>query len=294
MTSAAAASVFCPQHLWRWKVGLKQIKEHPDNEIHFFLAFGWNRQMFVFANLQNTSVRQHSDHFTTVISLSIAPVWTCPAAHVRHLPRNREPARSPGWAVLLTLEEPNIPRLVFKGGIDVAGDPAPVPGRQRRVTTLQMAVPDPPNVAGLKEEQLPSDHGDGVEVRLAGVRLESRKETREELNSPTHRLVVMVRLLCSHWWRSHWFPGSPEVEVEAGSSAGREGERRTDTGCPACRPRSVSAGRRRSSRRTWWRPARASAADPGRGQTHGQQPGEGPCLQGMERRWRGDESPQLA
>lgn len=70
------------------------------------------------------------------------------------------------------MEEPNISRLVFKRGIDVAGNPPPVPGRQRRVAALQMAVPDPPNVARLKEEELSSDHGDGVEVRLAGVGLE--------------------------------------------------------------------------------------------------------------------------
>lgn len=36
--------------------------------------------MFVSASLQNTSVRQHSNNFTTVISLSATPVWTRPAA----------------------------------------------------------------------------------------------------------------------------------------------------------------------------------------------------------------------
>lgn len=93
---------------------------------------------------------------------------------MRHLPRiANQPARE-AEPSLLTLEEPNIPRLIFKGGIDVAGNPAPVTGRQRRVAALQMAVPDPPHVARLKEEQLSSDHGDGVEVRLAGVRLQSR------------------------------------------------------------------------------------------------------------------------
>lgn len=101
----------------------------------------------------------------------------------------------------------------------------------------------------------------------------------------------MVRTLCSHWWRSHWFPGLPETEAGAALSAGRGGERRTDTGCLACRPRSASAGRRRSSTRTWWPPARASAAGPGRGRTHAQRPGEGPCLQGegekmSNRSWR--------
>lgn len=73
---------------------------------------------------------------------------------------------------LPTLKEPNIPRLVFKGGVDVVGNPPPVTGRQRRVTALQMPVPDPPNVARLKEEQLPSDHRHGIKVRLAGVGLE--------------------------------------------------------------------------------------------------------------------------
>lgn len=104
-------------------------------------------------------------------------------------------------------------------------------------------------------------------------------------NPPTNWLVIMVRTLCSHWWRSHWFPGLPEAEAGVALSAGRGGERRTDTGCLACRPRSTSAGRRRSSTRTWWPPARASAAGPGRGRTHAQRPGEGPCLQGRGRRW---------
>lgn len=100
------------------------------------------------------------------------------------------------------------------------------------------------------------------------------------LNSPTNSPVKIVRVHCSHWWQSHWFLGSPEAEVVAAAmSAGLEGERRTDTECLACHPRSASAGTRRSSKQTWWPPARGSAAGPGRVQTHGQQPGEGPCLQ---------------
>lgn len=55
-------------------------------------------------------------------------------------------------ALLLTLEEPNISRLVFKCGVDVVGNPPPVTRRQGRVTALQPAVPDPPNVARLEEE----------------------------------------------------------------------------------------------------------------------------------------------
>lgn len=78
---------------------------------------------------------------------------------------------------LPTLKEPNIPRLVFKGGVDVVGNPLPVTGCQRRVTTLQMPVPDPPNVARLKEEQLPPDHRHSVKVCVAGVRLERRQIT---------------------------------------------------------------------------------------------------------------------
>lgn len=74
-----------------------------------------------------------------------------------------------------------------------------------------------------------------------------------------------------------------EVEVEAGVAvrAGLLGERRTDTGCLSCHLRSSSVGRRRSSMRTWWLPAHGSAPGPGRAQTHGQQPGEGLCLQGV-------------
>ncbi len=76
---------------------------------------------------------------------------------------------------LPTLKEPNIPWLVFKGGVDVLRNPPPVTGRQRWVAALQMPVPDPPNVAWLKEEQLPSDHRHGIKVRLAGVGLEIRQ-----------------------------------------------------------------------------------------------------------------------
>ena len=72
---------------------------------------------------------------------------------------------------LPTLKEPNIPWLVFKGGIDVVGNPPPVTGRQCWVTALQMPVPDSPHVSRLKEEQLPSDHRHGIKVRLAGVGL---------------------------------------------------------------------------------------------------------------------------
>lgn len=78
---------------------------------------------------------------------------------------------------LPTLKEPNIPWLVFKGSVNVVGNPPPVTGRQRWVTALQMPVPDPPNVARLKEEQLPSDHRHSIKVRLAGVGLEIRQIT---------------------------------------------------------------------------------------------------------------------
>lgn len=78
---------------------------------------------------------------------------------------------------MLTLKEPDISRLVFKRGVDVAGNPLPVTGCQRRVAALQLAIPDAPNVARLEEEQLPSDHGGGVKVRLAGIRLETRQST---------------------------------------------------------------------------------------------------------------------
>lgn len=77
---------------------------------------------------------------------------------------------------LPTLKEPNIPWLVFKGGVDVVGNPPPVAGCQRRVTTLQMPVPDPPHVARLEEEQLPSNHRHGIKVRLAGVGLENKTD----------------------------------------------------------------------------------------------------------------------
>ena len=58
----------------------------------------------------------------------------------------------------LTLKEPDVPRLVLKGGVDAVGNPPPVTGRQRRVPALQVPVPDAPHVARLEEEQLPSDH----------------------------------------------------------------------------------------------------------------------------------------
>lgn len=81
----------------------------------------------------------------------------------------------------LTLEEPNVSRFVLKGGVDLAGDPLPVSGGQRWVTTLQAprssGVPDSPHVARLKKEQLPSDHRDGVKVCLAGVRLQIKQTT---------------------------------------------------------------------------------------------------------------------
>lgn len=88
---------------------------------------------------------------------------------------------------------------------------------------------------------------------------------------------------CSHWWQSHWSLGLPGAEVGAVMWAALGGELHTDTGCLACHPRSASAGTRRSSTQTWWPPAHGSAASPGRAQTHGQQPGVGPCLRGM---WR--------
>lgn len=88
---------------------------------------------------------------------------------------------------------------------------------------------------------------------------------------------------CSHWWQSHWSLGLPGAEVGAVMWAELGGELHTDTGCLACHPRSASAGTRKSSTQTWWPPAHGSAASPGRAQTHGQQPGVGPCLRGM---WR--------
>ena len=90
---------------------------------------------------------------------------------------------------LPTLKEPNIPRLVFKGGVDVVGNPPPVTGRQRRVAALQMPVPDPPNVARLEEEQLPSDHRHSIKVRMAGIRLEMRQITCSLPNIVTHTYV---------------------------------------------------------------------------------------------------------
>lgn len=122
-----------------------------------------------------SSVRQHSNNFTTVISLSITPVWTCPTVH--HTSRESPTCTTPARTLPLTLKEPNVSCLVFKCGVDVAGNPSPVTGRQRRVAALQLAVPDPPNVARPEEEQLSSDHGDGIKVRLAGIGLETRKRT---------------------------------------------------------------------------------------------------------------------
>lgn len=93
----------------------------------------------------------------------------CPQETINHI--------TAAQTSLPTLKEPNIPWLVFKGGIDVVWNPPPVTGRQCRVTALQLAVPDPPNKARLKEEQLPSDHRHSIKVRLAGIRLEKRQNT---------------------------------------------------------------------------------------------------------------------
>ena len=77
----------------------------------------------------------------------------------------------------LTLEEPDIPGLVFKRGVHGVRDSFPVPGGEGRVAPLQVAVADPPHVTAPEEEQLATDHGHGVEVCVAGVRLEHRSGT---------------------------------------------------------------------------------------------------------------------
>ena len=74
----------------------------------------------------------------------------------------------------LTLEEPDIARLVFKRGVHGVWDASPVAGGEGRVATLQVAVADPPHVAALEEEQLAADHGHGVKVCVTRVRLEHR------------------------------------------------------------------------------------------------------------------------
>lgn len=94
-----------------------------------------------------------------------------------HKPQKKNKKKPAAQTSLPTLKEPNIPWLVFKGGVDVVGNPPPVTGCQRRVTALQLPVPDPPNIPRLKEEQLPSDHGHGIKVRLAGIGLETGQNT---------------------------------------------------------------------------------------------------------------------
>lgn len=69
------------------------------------------------------------------------------------------------------MEKPDIAQRVLKGGIDRAGDPLPVAGGQRWVPVLQLSGSQPPHVAGLEEEQLPSDGGGGVKGCVAGIRL---------------------------------------------------------------------------------------------------------------------------
>ena len=64
----------------------------------------------------------------------------------------------------LTLEEPDIPRLVFKSGIHGVWDSFPVAGGEGRVAALKVAIADPPHIAALEEEQLATDHGHGVKV----------------------------------------------------------------------------------------------------------------------------------
>lgn len=81
MTSVAASGFLFPAS-WKVDVWIKADQAHQRTswQRHSSSTFGWTALMFVSANLQNKSVRQHSNNFTTVISLSTAPVWTRPAA----------------------------------------------------------------------------------------------------------------------------------------------------------------------------------------------------------------------
>lgn len=108
--------------------------------------------------------------------------------------------RAAQMSLLLTLKEPNIPWLVFKGGIDVVGNPPPVTGRQCRVTTFQMPVPDPPNVARLKEEQLSSDHRYGIKLCPASIGLEKRQI---ECSFPHAIICLHVKFPISEIYAAH-------------------------------------------------------------------------------------------
>lgn len=73
-----------------------------------------------------------------------------------------------------TLEEPDISRSVLKSGINFFRDPSPVPGRQRRISSLQFTFTNPPHVTRLEEKQLASDHRYCIKVCLTSIRLERR------------------------------------------------------------------------------------------------------------------------
>lgn len=75
------------------------------------------------------------------------------------------------WLFFCTLEEPDVPRLVFICCVDVVRNTAPVARRQGRVAALQTPVTDSPNISRPEEEELSPDHGHGIKACPAGVRL---------------------------------------------------------------------------------------------------------------------------
>lgn len=93
------------------------------------------------------------------------PVRSCPSTTNHH---SQPPVlHSP------TFKEPDIALFVFVGGVDLLWNAPPVSGGQGRVSRLQTALPDAPGIAGLEEEQFPTNYRHSIKVRVTGVRLYS-------------------------------------------------------------------------------------------------------------------------
>lgn len=72
-----------------------------------------------------------------------------------------------------TFKEPDIALFVFIGGAYFLWNAPPVSRGQGRVSRLQTAVPDAPGIAGLEEEQFPTDYRHSIEVCVTSVRLQT-------------------------------------------------------------------------------------------------------------------------
>lgn len=80
-----------------------------------------------------------------------------------------------------TFKEPDIAIFVFIGGAYFLWNAPPVPGGQGRVSRLQTALPDAPGIAGLEEEQFPTDYRHSIEICVTSVRLQSVTAGEKEM-----------------------------------------------------------------------------------------------------------------